>query len=119
MMKIILFVFAYYVLLVNCSKDEKTSANDCNTDNPMEEFGWLKEMKDTLTNCTCQLSIVQGTYLNQTVFYLAITDPVCNGISIPTLYNCNGKAVKKYSTDDFRDFNHQVTFDSILYSCKN
>ncbi len=49
MMKIILFVIAS-ILLLNCSKDEKTSANDCNTDNPMEEFGWLKEMKDTLTN---------------------------------------------------------------------
>jgi len=118
-MKKFCLLIAFSVLLVNCSKDEKTYANNCNTDNPMEELGWLKEMKDTLTNCTCQISIVQETYKNQPVFFIALTDPLCNGISIPTLYNCNGKVIKKYSADDFMDFNHQVTFDSVLYSCKD
>jgi hypothetical protein len=118
MMKIIPFVITF-ILLVNCSKYEKMTVNACNTDNPMENIDWLKAMKDSLTNCSCQISIVQGTYRNQTVFYLALTDPLCNGVFIPTLLNCNGQAVKKFTQADIKDFYHQVTMDTVLYNCKN
>ncbi len=118
MMKIFLFVVTS-ILLVNCSKDEKVTENACNTDNPIDNISWLIAMKDSLTNCACQVSIVQGIYHNQPVFYLALTDPVCNGIVIPTLLDCNGKAVRKYTEADIEDFYHQVTIDTILYNCKN
>lgn len=117
-MKQLGFLVILSVLIVNCSKDEKTPVTDCNTENPIEELGWLRELKDTLTNCTCQISIIQGTYRNQPVFYLALTDPLCNGISIPTLFNCEGKPIKKYTADDFQNFSREVTLDSVLYSCK-
>jgi hypothetical protein len=107
------------VLLVNCRKEEKMEANACNTDNPMENIDWLKAMKDSMTNCSCRISIVQGTYNRHPVFYIIMNDPLCNGASIPTLLDCNGKAVKKYTEADFEDFYKQVTLDTVLYSCKN
>ena len=113
------FFVALAFLLVNCGKDEKSSVNDCNTENPIEELSWLKTVKDSLTDCPCQISIMQGTYMDQTVYYLALTDPLCDGIAIPTLFNCSGKAVKQYTQDNYMDFSNQVRFDSVLYSCKN
>jgi hypothetical protein len=118
-MKKICILVILSALLVNCSKDEKVTSNACNTDNPMENIDWLKAMKDSLTNCSCQISIVQGTYRNHPVFYLALTDPLCDGVLIPTLVDCNGKVVKKYNETDIEDFYHQVSIDTVLYSCKN
>jgi hypothetical protein len=118
-MKKLCFFIVMFFLLVQCGKDDKETANACNTDNPMETIDWLKAMKDSLTNCSCQISIVQGTYRNHPVFYLALTDPLCDGVLIPTLVDCNGKVVKKYNETDIEDFYHQVSIDTVLYSCKN
>jgi hypothetical protein len=118
MMKILFFVCSSF-LLVNCGKDEKVTVSACNSDNPMENIGWLKAMKDSLTDCSCEISIVQGTYLHRPVFFLALTDPLCDGILIPTLIDCYGKEVKTFTEADIRDFYHLVTIDTVLYRCKN
>ena len=118
MKKIILF-FALSLLLLNGCYYDKMSKTECNSDNPIEDFAWLKAMKNTMTNCSCEISIIQGTYNNQTVFFIALTDMLCDGINIPTLFDCKGKAVRVYNSSDYRDFHDQVTTDKVLYRCNN
>jgi hypothetical protein len=118
-MRKLCFLIIIFLLPVQCSKNVKVTENACNTDNPLENIDWLKAMKDSLTNCSCQISIVQGTYRNHPVFYLALTDPLCDGILIPTLLDCNGKVVKQYTEADINDFYYQVSIDTVLYRCNN
>jgi hypothetical protein len=83
--------------------------------------GWFKELKNDLTNCTCEISIVRATYQHQTVFYTALTDPMCNGVNTPTLLNCDGEIIKTFtlSEADQKDFFENVIDKNILYRCKN
>jgi hypothetical protein len=71
-----------------------------------------------MSNCSCEISIIQGTYSGGTVFFSAITDALCDGISIPTLYDCEGKVVRIFTSDDFSSFPDLVTTDKVLYRCK-
>jgi len=114
----ILFVILFAALL-SCSKDgnDCTTQNACETDNPLE-VDWIKEIKNSMQNCVCEISIIQGTYQEQTVFFVALTDPLCDGIDIPTLYNCEGVAVKTFTMDDYLEFYSDVTRDKVLYRCK-
>ncbi len=118
-MKNNLFVLVLFMILISCSKDENESSfsNACNSDNPLE-ISWLKEIKNSLQNCTCEISIIQGTYDDQTVFFTALTDPLCDGIDTPTLFDCEGNAVRTFTINDYQDFYNQVTRDEALYRCK-
>lgn len=104
--------------ILSCDMFDKSLKTECNLDNPIEDFAWLKAMKTTLTNCSCETSIIQGTYNNQTVFFIATTDPLCDGIDMPTLFDCNGGAVRTFTSADYRDFYDHVTRDKVLYRCK-
>lgn len=115
-MKILLFVITS-ILLLNCSKEEKVTTKACNSDNPMEEIGWLKAIKDSLADCPCRISVIQATYLHKQVFYVALSDPLCDGVFYPELLDCNGKTVKQFTQENIEDFN-QVTVDTVLYSCR-
>jgi len=117
MNKIILF-FAVSLLILNSCSYDKLPKTECISDNPIEDFAWLKVIKSTMTNCSCEISIIQGTYNNQTVFFVALTDMLCDGISIPTLYDCEGKVVRVFNSTDYREFNDHVTHDKVLYRCK-
>ena len=117
MKKIILF-FALSLLILNGCHYDKMAKTECNSDNPVEDFAWLKAMKNTMTNCSCEISIIQGTYNNQTVFFMAGTDPLCNGINMPTIFDCEGKVVRIFTINDYLSFNDLVTRDKVLYRCK-
>ncbi|HZK96042.1 MAG TPA: hypothetical protein VFC67_17715 [Prolixibacteraceae bacterium] len=117
MKKIILF-FAISLLLLNGCYYDKMAKTECISDNPIEDFAWLKAMKNTMTDCGCETSIIQGTYNNQTVFFTALTDALCNGINMPTLYDCEGKVVRVFTIADYRTVTDLVTTDKVLYRCK-
>jgi hypothetical protein len=117
MKTIILFPTICLLILVGCEYDKPAKA-ECISDNPIEDFAWLKEMKNSLTQCDCEVSIIQGTYNNQTVFFTALTDVLCDGINIPTLFDCDGKIVRVFTIGDYRSFNDLVTRDKVLYRCK-
>jgi hypothetical protein len=118
-MKKFFVILTLGILFMGCAKDAtEETTNACNSSNPIEEVGWLKAMKNSLTNCSCEMSIIQGTYNNQTVFFIALTDELCDGIDMPTLFNCEGKVVRTFNETDYREFYDKVTRDKVLYRCK-
>jgi len=118
-MKLTILVLFLSAMLVGCSKNDKEhdTQNACKSADPLE-VSWIKEIKNSLTNCSCEISIIQGTYDGQTVFFTALTDPACDGIDTPTLYNCNGNIVRIFTMHDYTDFYTKVTRDNVLYRCK-
>lgn len=117
-------IFAISIILtfgsVSCSDDQKIDSNACKVTESIDNVPWLVELKKSMTNCTCEISIIKGTYNRQTVIFIAITDPVCNNINTPTLYNCEGKEIRSFttSTTDQKELRDNVTWDSVLYRCK-
>jgi len=115
-------VFSIVLLVIfvtsSCGKDENTGKSTCDLANPIEELLWLKEIKTTMTNCSCEMSILQATYNNQTVFYTMMTDPLCDGVQTITLLNCEGKVVENIKQDKFQAFLGKVSNVKNLYRCK-
>lgn len=113
------FFAAIAILLFCCDNDSDVAANACASQDPME-LEWIQELKNSITNCTCETSIVRGKYLDETVFYVMITDPLCSAVFAPTLYDCSGTIVKKFSIygKDHDDVN-KIVFEEVLYRCKN
>ncbi len=112
-MKKSLLIFAIFILILSCEKADKI----CNCNNPLEDLPWLKELKDSFTNCTCQISIIQATYIKQTVFYQINNDPLCNSFQQINLFDCSGNTLKTYTTID-QTFSSEVTNQKIIYTCK-
>ncbi len=73
-----------------------------------------------MTHCSCETSIIKGTYYNETVIFIALTDPLCDGIDRPTLYCCDGTAIKTFTSSaaDQKELTEKVTLDEVSYRCK-
>ena len=113
-MKKSLLTFVFFILIMSCEKSDKV----CNCNNPIEDLQWLKELKASFTNCSCQKSIIQATYNGQTVFYAIMNDPACNSINQPTnILDCSGNTIKTYPTID-DTFLNEVTNRKSIYVCK-
>jgi len=106
-------------ILFSCKKTEKETRNASLSSNPIEDVIWLKEMKSSMTDCSCEHCIIQGSYNGQTVYYVALTDALCDGIDTPTLYDNFGRVVKIFTMADYREFYILVSRDKVLYRCKN
>lgn len=116
-------ILIYYALiatffLLSCNKKEN-SPSDCKIENPLIELNWLNDLKNSLTNCTCQISIMQAEYNGTTVFYTIMNDPVCDAVQDIKLYDCNGNVVKEYRYNEFDVFAKEVTNQHSIYSCKD
>jgi hypothetical protein len=114
-MKAILLILLIPILGLSCRKETQ---NACKFNNPLEDITWMKELKSSMTNCSCEISIIQGTYYNKTVFFIATTDELCDGIDAQSLFDCNGNVVRTFNMNDYRDFYNLVTTDKVLYRCK-
>ena len=112
-MKKIFLIFVTFILILSCEKNDKV----CNCNNPLEDLPWLKELKASFTNCTCQISIIQATYSKQTVFYPIMNDPLCNSYQQINLFDCSGNTLKTYTTTD-QAFGSEVTNQKVIYTCK-
>lgn len=112
MKKIIIFS-AFLILIISCEKYDNT----CKCTDPLTELTWLRYLKSSMTNCFCETSIIQATYLKQTVFYVANTDDLCDGFFTASLMDCSGALVKTYT--DFNAFASEVTDIKVLYRCKS
>jgi hypothetical protein len=116
-MKQLLFVLLMLVCLNSCDDDEN-SFPQCEYSDPLEDLAWLKEYKETLTDCSTQISILQATYKKQTVFYSALTDPRVNSVfEATTLWDCEGNDVKRFGGDEYQEFGKLVTNRVVLYRC--
>ena len=121
MKKVIVFVMSVILTLgvAGCT-DDKFDTNACTSADSIDGVAWIEELKESMTNCTCEISIIKGTYEDQTVIFIALTDPLCNGIDTPTLYNCQGKEIRSFttSTADQKELREKVTRDTAMYRCK-
>lgn len=76
-------------------------------------------MKDSLVNCTCDVSIFEAKYNNEVVYYKMMNDPLCNSVFSVTLRNYKGEAVKIYGYQDVNIFANEVTDMEKLYTCSD
>jgi hypothetical protein len=111
------FIIIFGIVIIGCDKDKNTVLS-VNTDNQPEELSWIEEMKSSITNCTCQKSIFQGTYNNETVYFILMNDPLCNSVFDVVLYDSNGKVVKHYEYTDISLYCKEVTIVKSIYNCK-
>ena len=116
------FIFPLVIaLLVGCS-DEDTclQTNTCGLTGQLEELSIFKSLKESITNCSCITSILTGTYEAQTVFYVAVTDPTCDSVFAPTLYNCDGEVVRVFENtlEEQAEFRQKVEDRKSVYDCK-
>ncbi|HLN20487.1 MAG TPA: hypothetical protein VK213_05320 [Bacteroidales bacterium] len=114
-MKNCIIIFSALILIMSCEKYDNT----CNCDNPLEDLPWLKDLKSSFTNCTCQISIFQATYNKKTVFYAALTDPLCNSYYPVVIRDCKGDTLKVYEPSLGTDFNNEVTDRKLIFNCKD
>jgi len=112
-MKKLSFIIFSLVLLLSCEKNDNT----CNCNDPLKDLSWLKGIQTSFTNCSCEMSIIQATYNNQTVFYTAMTDPLCEGIYSIILFDCNGDTIKAYQPGDQATYT-EIANKKVLYRCK-
>lgn len=117
-MKHLFTILVFLFLIASCSKENDQNKQICNLADPLNELAWLKDLKNTLTNCSCEISIIQATYKKQTVFYTAMTDMLCDGIQSYTLYSCEGKIIEVIPSDKIQLFMADVTDIKNLYRCK-
>jgi len=117
-MKKLLLIFLPMLFVAGCVKDVKDTSSTCDLNDPIEELAWLKEVKNSLINCTCEMSIIQATYNDQTVFYVAMTDPLCDGIQAVSLLDCEGKVVTNLTNNEYLGLKDSLTNIKILYRCK-
>jgi hypothetical protein len=117
-MKQLVVVVIALLLFISCSK-ENEHKQICNLADPIYELPWLKEIKNSLTDCQWQTAIIQANYDGQTVFYTASNDPLANSNQSYTLYNCDGKIIEVTAPEKFQDFTAKITDVKILYQCKN
>jgi hypothetical protein len=113
-MKKALLISLVIFMAVSCEKYNNT----CDCKNPLEDLPWLKDLKDSFTNCTCRISIVQAEYNHQTVFYSILNDELCDGIPTVILKDCSGNSLKTYANGWDETFTNEVKDRRIIYSCK-
>jgi len=108
-----LLIFLVLLFFLSCEKTEKVTT--CNT--PVEELKWLNELKSSFTDCTCQVTIFQAVYHQQTVFYWLMNDPLCDGYQQIGLLDCSGTIIKTYDIGD-ESLANEVTERKTIYTCK-
>ena len=120
-MKHILYsIFLIGIILTSCDKDkDKNTIPECNVEDPMQELAWLDDVKNSFTNCSCAISIIQAVYKEKTVFYAAMNDPVCNSVFHVILWDCNGNGIKEYLPGENDTFDNEVTLTKVLYTCSD
>jgi len=102
-----------FVLIVSCEKPDNT----CNCDKPLEDLGWLKTLKNSITDCSLETSIIQATYEKQTVFYSKITDPLYDGLDPIAIFDCKGTLIKTFNMND-PAISTGLSEIKLLYRCK-
>lgn len=104
--------------LFSCDCDsEEPKPITCKTNPSIDDTPWLTTLKNSITNCSCKTSILKGTYkASQTVYFILINDPLCNGGGTVNLFNCSGDII---AIIELSEFTEQVEIDTTLFSCKD
>lgn len=110
-------ITAIFLAFVIFSCDD-SSNDDCSVSDPLEELAWLRDYKNSISDCTCTVTIFEGKYLSRTVYFSLMNDPLCNSVFGTTLFDCHGKPIKSYGPGDFNNFTKEVRTDNEIYVCQ-
>lgn len=97
------------VLLVSCSEQEEdlqlNLQNACTAENPLE-LEWMQDLVAELEcgKYSCRVSILKSNYNGESVFYVQMTDPLCNGVNEIDLYNCVGEKIEEFTLEESGEF---------------
>lgn len=105
-------------LVISCVKDDAVEDRTCELTNPIDELTWLKEIKNSMSNCNPERSIIQAKYFDQTVFYTAITDPLFDGIQTVKVFDCKGELFRNLSAPEYLEFIGKSSDIKVLHRCK-
>lgn len=116
-MKVIQYlIFGFLVILTACSKDNNKA---CNTDNPLKEISWLKEIKEIfdLDMGYQRQQIIQYRYDGKDVFAIDYCYQCPDALVV--VYDCEKNIVCEFGGIDGRntcpDFEQNATDETILY----
>lgn len=94
-----LLILVTVVSILSCTDD------DLQTCSNIENKTWFNELKAELNeNCNFQVSIFEGSYNGETVYYQLITDPVVNFQALIKFYNCDGEIVADLTPEESNDY---------------
>ncbi|MDE5423883.1 hypothetical protein L3073_16845 [Ancylomarina sp. DW003] len=113
-MKIITSVLILLLGFSSCNAS-KNDTPKCDIQNPFEEYTWLKEIKESLKDSDVEKTIYQATYNKQIVFYLMVTDPRVRLAFGVTLWDSDGKIVRKFKSNESEDYEKLVTDRIVLH----
>jgi hypothetical protein len=105
----------------SCEDSTNNDEQSCNTDAPLEDLNWLKELKETLESNTMQSLILQYKYNGEDVFFV---DP-CYGCpdGMSTVYNCEGEILCSFGgfagINTCPDFHSQATDSTVILDTRN
>ncbi|ADB39974.1 hypothetical protein [Spirosoma linguale] len=79
----------FFFLLLGSCRQEQAIPNQCGVNNPLTELPWLQKLA---SNKDLGVSIVQGTYQNQTV-YAVYSCGRCFAGPYVSVYRCDGSSI--------------------------
>jgi len=120
--KFIIF-FALTVFFFSCEKKADTTIyEDCDPDGLMAELEWLAAWGDKSKNCTCELSLFKGNLNGNTVFYVRMTDLLCDGTPeayLPRLIDCRGEYITDSSVLNSPAYKGEIIEEKVLGICNS
>lgn len=121
-MKNLYLIVALLFTGVACQDDDPATGeeNSCGGRVALTDMPVVKDLRESIDNCSCTTSIFSAYYDEQPVFYIAVTDPLCDAVFAPALYNCQGEVVRQFENtlEQHEEFYNLVTDRNIIYSCE-
>ncbi|MDX1720664.1 MAG: hypothetical protein R3353_10905 [Salegentibacter mishustinae] len=129
MKKFILLILFFLATIISCTNnDDEVIAdsqlevqNACMAAEPLA-LDWIQDLKEEL-NCgeyACEVSILKSEYEDETVFYVLVTDPLCNSAGVRYLYNCFGEIIKEFTVEENAAFLNDLDREvETIFSCND
>ncbi len=113
------YLIALSLLLMSGCRKDVAPQSACAATDPLS-VSWVQALTKPLVSCSCTVTLFQGTYKGQTVYFTMMNDPLCDGVFLVKLLDCHGKLVTTFGPDikGQNDFALEVHTDNTLYSCR-
>jgi len=107
----------FFILLISCNTDD--NGQNCDTDNPLEEISWLKEIKFVMeANMKMTGSqIIRYKYKGEYVFLVNTCYNCMDGLI--SVYDCDGEVICEFGgfagLNTCPDFESEATDSTMLF----
>ncbi|MDR5590631.1 hypothetical protein [Christiangramia sp. SM2212] len=91
---------------------------ECDTN--FSESDWYNDLIESLEcgESNCEVSILKSTYEEEIVFYIEMTDPLCNYQVKYTFYDCEGEFVAELSNEESVEYHNTDREVETLFTCE-